>query len=490
MKNNKFEQGQALVLVTLAIVGLVGITGLVVDGGMTYYDRQTAQNAADSAAFSAALAKVRGGNISTSATAIAAKNGYDNNTTPGTVVVNNPPVAGCDGTTSPYAGNSEYVQVLIYSAVDTYFAPVIGIQELNNCVEAVTRASVPVVTESTLFEYNGGNGLVALAPTGESTCRFNSNAHMTITGAGIFCNSDHARAVMLNSNVDLNADAYNFVGGYHVNGGGELNGGPIHTGVPAIPYPPDFSMIPDPPSAPTCSTSGSKSGDTFYPGNFNGITLDSNDSAHFTSGVYCIQNYFNINGSNTITGDDVTFVINNVNINFGSIVNATFDNLEIYTNNGSFQLNSNGTTHAERFRFYATGNGAMIVNDNYNFTSNDAFLYIPHGTPQLNSNGIVQMTAPSSGPYAGLIYYLPLTNNNYVNINSNADFMLNGTYLAPAVKLTLNSNADTVSMDSQIIVYTVTINSNARLNLNFDASVLYTPSDPGSSGSATIKLVQ
>ena len=58
MKTKKHESGQALVLITLAIVGLVGITGMIVDGGMTYTDRRNAQNAADSAAMSGVLAKV------------------------------------------------------------------------------------------------------------------------------------------------------------------------------------------------------------------------------------------------------------------------------------------------------------------------------------------------------------------------------------------------------------------------------------------------
>src|SRR5512141_3224323 len=52
-----FERGQALVLIALAAIGLFGVTGLVIDGGAKFSDRRHAQNAADTAALAAALAK-------------------------------------------------------------------------------------------------------------------------------------------------------------------------------------------------------------------------------------------------------------------------------------------------------------------------------------------------------------------------------------------------------------------------------------------------
>ena len=44
------ERGQAIVLIAAAIVALIAITGLAVDGGLAFADRRQAQNAADSAA--------------------------------------------------------------------------------------------------------------------------------------------------------------------------------------------------------------------------------------------------------------------------------------------------------------------------------------------------------------------------------------------------------------------------------------------------------
>ena len=61
MYHKKSEKGQALILIVIAIVGLIGLTALAVDGGMAYSERRQSQNAADSAALGAALVKAREG---------------------------------------------------------------------------------------------------------------------------------------------------------------------------------------------------------------------------------------------------------------------------------------------------------------------------------------------------------------------------------------------------------------------------------------------
>jgi uncharacterized membrane protein len=51
------ESGQAIVLLAISIVVLLGFTALAVDGGMIFSDRRHAQNAADAAALAGALQK-------------------------------------------------------------------------------------------------------------------------------------------------------------------------------------------------------------------------------------------------------------------------------------------------------------------------------------------------------------------------------------------------------------------------------------------------
>src|SRR5574337_792710 len=77
-RNVSRESGQAIVLIVMAMVGLVGLTALAVDGGNAYSDRRHAQNAADTAALAGALAQIRQYNIADAAKHSADLNGYNN----------------------------------------------------------------------------------------------------------------------------------------------------------------------------------------------------------------------------------------------------------------------------------------------------------------------------------------------------------------------------------------------------------------------------
>jgi len=187
IKHHKSEQGQALILITFAIIGLIAMTGLVVDGGVAFSDRRAAQNAVDAAAYSAALAKVRGNAISIAAENIIEQNGYAISG----ATINNPPSAGCDGQSSPYAGDDGYIQVILHSKVATTFGNIIGIQEINNCVEAITF--VDPAAYKPLF---GGNVIVGLNKRlnrhGSLPCGFDTgNSHAVdwvLKGGGVFSN--------------------------------------------------------------------------------------------------------------------------------------------------------------------------------------------------------------------------------------------------------------------------------------------------------------
>ncbi len=190
-REKKWEKGQAIVLVAFAIVSLVGATALAVDGGYAYANNRQAQNAADSAALSAALTLIRNPSATESDLAqisenIAATNGFDTNDPSITVTTNWPP-----DNTSAYVGNNEYIQVIIESTVETFFAPVIGVNTTNSNVQAVSRAKPP--TTDALFDGNAVVGLnPRMSPHGSYPCGFDSghsNADKWILdGGGIFSN--------------------------------------------------------------------------------------------------------------------------------------------------------------------------------------------------------------------------------------------------------------------------------------------------------------
>src|SRR5260221_3885032 len=83
------ERGQILAIFALAMVTIVAMTGLVLDGGFTFVQRRDQQNVADAAALAAAYAYGNNGSSTTAATTAAltqtAANG-DTNGTRGVVV--------------------------------------------------------------------------------------------------------------------------------------------------------------------------------------------------------------------------------------------------------------------------------------------------------------------------------------------------------------------------------------------------------------------
>ncbi len=189
LKKKKIEQGQAIVLLALVIVSLVGFTALAVDGGNAYANNRQAQNAADTAALSAALAKIRNNDWHTTALNMTTSNGFDNNASSVTVTVHHPPQSGAyaDCTSTTYDCN-EYIQVIIESEVETFFAPIIGVDTTNNRVEAVARAKPP--TTEVLFD---GNAVVGLNPNPNTQyCAFDSGhsnaVEWVLEGGGIFSN--------------------------------------------------------------------------------------------------------------------------------------------------------------------------------------------------------------------------------------------------------------------------------------------------------------
>lgn len=382
MKHKKFERGQALILLVAGAIGLIAMTGLAIDGGSAFADRRHAQNAADNAALSAALAMVEGEDLYAAAYNVTNANGYDNNGTSNVVEVYNPPVSG------PYAGNNEYVQVIITSHVPTSLAKVIGWNELTNRVEAVARGKPSEKAE--MFD---GHAVVALDPDACKAMTFQGNADLTVANTGLFVNSDCPTAAFFNQSGagDLYGPYLQSVGGVQYKSGSIHMGSGITTGAEQYPYPP--SWLPDP--SEFCDASNTM---TSLPGN------------SLAPGIYCLTNGLSLNNNHdSISGTDVTIVL------LGG------------------ELRWNG--------------------------------------------GDMNISAPTSGPTAGLLIYLPMSNGSDVTINGNATSSLTGSILAPNSHCKINGTSDNTAFHSQFICRTVDLSGTGDTSIvyndaeNYDATM-------------------
>jgi Putative Flp pilus-assembly TadE/G-like len=424
------QSGQALVMIALAAIGLFAFAALAIDGSAVFSDRRHAQNAADTSALAAALAKIRGTDWHTAAFTRAKSNSYNNNGTTNIVEVNLCSETGitCDGMPTG-ADPTQYIRVRITSHVKLYFARIIGRSEVINYVEAVARA-VPGFRQ-TLF---GGNALVALNKTACPAMDFKGSSTTTIEGSGILVNSDcdmknDQPTGAFNANTGsgtFNTPCVNVVGGFTMGTNTTLNS----PGTDCANHTNDLSMQivnptvtynrPNP-----CGTSAGTYNSTTHtlsPGNYSGAFPPNNAATTMDPGIYCIDagnQGFSLQGGQTLTGNNVL----------------------IYMKSGGVSWSSGGT--------------------------------------HLSA---IQATDPDTGEpyvYNGLLLYLAPGNCSDVSITGNGDQSFIGTILAPCsnVKLTGNSSSGT-TFNNQIISDTITLTGSQALTIVFDASQQWQPPIP------------
>lgn len=131
------EDGQVIIVFTLALVAIVAMTGLVLDGGDTFVQRRDQQNVADAAAMAGAYAYLNsGGDASQAISAaqqVAARNGYATGTNNVSVNV----------VVAPVGGGVAIVQVDVTKPHRNYFAGVVGMSSWDVTTTATAQTGAP-----------------------------------------------------------------------------------------------------------------------------------------------------------------------------------------------------------------------------------------------------------------------------------------------------------------------------------------------------------
>ena len=427
MAFKKTEKGQALILIAFIAMALFAFAALAIDGSMAFSDKRHAQNAADTSALAAALAKVRGNNWNdtvNTARARATSNGYDNNGTTNVVEVYL-----CSDTNAtctalpPSAQPTEYVQVKITSHVETHFAKVIGRNEVINSVTAVAHA-VPGYRTSTF----GGNALVALNKDACPALDYGGGSSTTVTGSGVFVNSRcngtgsySATNQALNSssnNTSLTVPCFNLVGGNTVRPSSLFTTGGCSSSINNT-----QAFISNPLSVYqkaniACGTSnGTYNSTTLNPGNYSGAFPPGGQTV-MNPGIYCINagnQGFSLSGGQTLTGSNVLIYMKSGNVNWTS---------------GGIRL------------------------------------------------AAMQGVSPE---YDGLLLYLAPGNCSNVSITGNGTSRYVGTILAPCSLIKLAGGSSTGNqnvLENQIIADLIQLTGSNSLNINYNAQQQWQPPVP------------
>ena len=451
MNKIRSQRGQAIILLAFAVVGLVGFAALAIDGGRALSDKRHAQNAADTSAFAAALAKIQGQNYVTAAQTRALSNGYNNgansNGSTSIVEVNLCSESGITCQGLPAGANpSEYIRVKITSTINTTFARVIGRPQVTTAVEAIAYASSvnsnPLVLGAALAAFDKEGTPFDGGGTGD----------LTIYGSGVYSNSTDTDcpngSMKLGGNITYHVDTSFASAGSVCTHGGPTLDGDIETNMTQV-EPPKFDV-----PAPSFTCGGvpnpQKIGTEYQPGTYNTLDLPPNHS--LAPGNYCVNGNFTLNGG-TVSFHDV-----NIRMNAG-----------LFSIKGTTDLVcSNVIVHT------VGGTGIKITGGDSNCTG--ITFYVASGDVELGGNGSNVFKAPTSGPYKGLLVYLPDTNtNSVIKINGTSGSQYTGSIIGISSAVTINGNSDSAGYNVQVLSKTVKLTGTANITIHYNPDELFDP---------------
>jgi parallel beta-helix repeat protein len=110
-----------------------------------------------------------------------------------------------------------------------------------------------------------------------------------------------------------------------------------------------------------------------------------------------------------------------------------------------------------------SGTGVTLYNTSSNYPSNTG----SYGGITLSGNGTFSLTAPTGGPYAGVVLFQARANTRAISLSGGAAAGLGGTVYAPAALLFLGGNA---SVNGALVVNQLSLTGNAASTQAADAA--------------------
>lgn len=412
MKMNK-QSGQVIIGVAVVFVVLAGFAGLGVDMGTLRYQKRLQQTAADAAAVAGASNLTYTGYQAASQNA-STQNGFQDGggasldacvptAAIGTtcVWVNHPQDVTFNGTTidgGPHKlANTNYVEVLVAKVQPTYFMTVFGVDRQVIVARAVATntGGGPV----------GGFGCIYSLGAPASQLNFNK-AGFGSTGTnyinGPACGVVDNGNFVANGNVSVKMGSIGVGGGINLPNNSTPDCSQLHPAgvcpppVSGMPYSGDpfFGKYPIPsaPAAGTATTAATTNGNvtTYTPGSYNNLHVTG--QSVFSPGLYYIT--------------------------------------------GGLTINNNALVVAGGSTDFTGGPAFSSV------YSGGATFFIANGDLTVNGSSTVQMYAPHSGTYEGLLFYQDPLDTQQLTINGGSNSFFEGAVYAPKADVDFSGTAD------------------------------------------------
>jgi hypothetical protein len=445
------EDGQALVIVALGLTVLLLAAGLGLDMGYLRYQKRRQQSAADSAAIAGA-SEIKYGDVTQAAQTDAASNGFTDGSNNVTVTVNNPPASG------PHTGVAGYVEVLVTKIHPTFFAKAVGFSTVTVTARAVAYAQA-----------NGSGCMYALDPIGIDTLMVGNN--QITAQCGIIIDSNSANAVDMVGVNTIHAAYTGIVGGDALVGSNTFYPSPV-THIVAPPDPLLYLDNSKPSISTPCSggaTYPSITGNglmvTITPGSscYNVSIIGSNNTVILSPGSY---------GNVTIAGSN-----NTVTLGAGQYGNVSITGTGTLTLNPGQYGSITGTGTPNEILnagvYVITSGGLQLTGTNGLRGTGVTFYLGPNaGAVNLTGADTTNLTAPTSGTYAGVLIFQDPANTHAATVTGSNGTVYNGTFYFPNATLTMTGSNSASSLYTILVCKALDLTGSNTLTFNADYSSL------------------
>ena len=401
----KNEEGAVLITVSLILVVLLAFAGFAIDGGFMFLKRTQLQQVADSSALACVVnpssiqCPTNGGNV------YPLTNPYNF-----TVTIVNP---GDNSLCPNPSTQNKCASATVTSTWNTFFLNVLGIPTLTLNAYAIAG----MTAQNPCMLALGTSG-VGISVTGSGT--------LTTVNCGIGVNQTGTSISNVGSG-NITANSIKVMGSVSNVGSGTISP-TTHVTTPSTdPFvnesAPSFTA--PPPSVCTQSTLLSYSGSvahTVPSGNYcGGISNAGTGNITLNPGYY---NGISTSGSATVSFNPGNYVIygSGINIVGSGAVTMGSGNYVIFGGGADFTGSGN-----------VSGTGVVIYN-----TGNSTY---PSASINATGSGGFNLSAPTTGADAGMLFFQPASNSNAINIVGSGSSTFNGNIYAPTAAVNLTGSA-------------------------------------------------
>ncbi len=510
---NQNEDGQIIVILALALVAILAVTALAVDGSMIYAERRKDQTMADSIALAAASEAAKSTTCAVARTAglnqaISFASTHEGITLANDAVSPNRVEAFCS------ADNKTLdIKVRITSNTDTTFADMISRNQLTTTVESTSRVTIAAGV------FAGGSAIWSTGPTCDANggIWLSGTAIIKIKGGGAYSKScisvasspsgvisdgqpiRYAGTTGTNVTTTYVGDQIQYLGVAGQSGSNglmlatwqksfalinptltipaydyQVKSGPVpNTAIPQelwpVPAPVlDIPVVTDIMTVQSCTGltdfgTPSSSVVTYNPGIYTSISVAPTSNATLNPGVYCIKPGGNVSFSQkNVTANNTIFYFQGSG-SFtvtGGIGTVTMNNSSVYLSDGNFTVDQ-GTYNAQNITVYIKQGNFMLSNGAYGAT-----ISAPNCSD--NSCGV--------GPaIKGVLVFMDPTNTGTFQVlNGNkTPHNLTGTVYAPNALATFDGGTFTDTNDMQLIAKRIELKGSASITMDTSNGDLY-----------------